>query len=61
MSKIKPCAICHEKQTRINALIKGTKRLQKVILGLMVALIVTAFLGNDGIRLIADLVKGVVE
>jgi hypothetical protein len=58
---MKECIACKEKDKRIKALITGHKRLQKVILGLMITLIVTAFLGNDGIMLIADLVKGVIE
>ena len=52
----KECIACRGKDKRIKALIKGVKNHQKVILGLMVALIVTAFLGSDGLVMIMDFV-----
>ena len=58
---MKDCPICKEKQARVNALLKGTKKLQKVILGLMITLIITAFLGDKGIMVIVDFVKGIVN
>jgi len=51
------CKGCKEKDKRIKALLKGVKNHQKFIVALIIALVVTAFLGSDGIVMLMDFVK----
>lgn len=57
------CPICHEKQIRINALLKGYKRDKKIGLitigCLLVELILTLAYGKDGIMMGIEIIKGV--
>ena len=59
------CKVCIEKQKEIVRILtaykKDKKFYRKVVLSLIIALIITAFLGSEGIYLITDIVKGFIK
>jgi hypothetical protein len=59
------CKICAEKQIEINRILlsykKDKKFYRKVILGLIITLVVTAFMGSDGITLLFDTAKDIIK
>ena len=55
------CQLCDEKQREINRILAAYKKdkifYRKVVLGLLIALVLTAFLGSDGLTIIIDIAK----